>query len=129
MILNNIKDYFIDNALTQGLTYYTGIAPPNADLPYVVCVPKELTTEYLMNAGNPRPCIDTMDFEFHLYHRSSDDLEDLIGKVTNTFDNTACCTGWMDTTRKTITYMFDSTYICTAIITYTVVRQQNQNVK
>lgn len=127
MILQDLKNYFIDSALTEDVTFYVGIVPPNVELPYVVLVPQDLSTEYLMNAGNPRPCVDSLNFDFHLFTRSSDDLEDLIERVVNTFDNTACCTGWMDTTRKSIRFEFASPYNCSAIITYQVVRQQNQN--
>lgn len=139
MILSEIKRYFDDHALLQDTRCYVGIAPPKdengdpLDIPYVVMVPMDLTTEYTMpvvtSTNTAQPCVDTLNFEFHIFSRSSDDLEQLIESVTNAFDNQRVVTGNMECTRLSIRYAFDSTYTCGAIITYRIVRTSSQNTK
>lgn len=134
MILQELKDHFINNAQPDGVGFYVGIAPPKdttgnpVDLPYVVLVPQNLSTEYVMVTGDNRPTIDTLDFEFHVVTRSSDDLEDLMFQVTQAFDNTSCCGGWMNTDRKNIRFEFPSAFQSVGVITYQVIYKTTQNV-
>lgn len=130
MIISELKDYFTNHALLQGITFYVGIAKTGDDLPYVILVPGDLTTEYTFSTATPtnpaRPCIDTLPYDLHCFTRSSDDLGALLDKITNALDNQDVCDGCMNNERKKISWSF-SPYNADAVLSYEVIRTANQN--